>query len=70
MKDSMQPGHDAPARKHEDRTRTRHSERHLDQQLDDPFPASDCPATGGVTRIEPDTPPDSPPDSPFDTHDE
>ncbi|MBY8604601.1 hypothetical protein K7N18_07125 [Burkholderia arboris] len=66
MKDSTRPGHDTPAHerrtdpspplKHQDRTHTRHSERHIDQQLEDTFPASDPPATGGVTRIEPDTP--------------
>ncbi|HGO6124786.1 TPA: hypothetical protein ACK3RK_003290 [Burkholderia cepacia] len=67
MKDSTRPGRDTPAHerhpdptpplKHQDRARTRHSERHIDKQLKDTFPASDPPATGGVTRIEPDTPP-------------
>ncbi|CAB3756222.1 hypothetical protein B7G54_16140 [Burkholderia puraquae] len=67
MKDSTRSGHDAPAHerqpdpspplKHRDRAHTRHSERHIDKQLEDTFPASDPPATGGVTRIEPDTPP-------------
>ncbi|MBN3837320.1 hypothetical protein [Burkholderia sp. Ac-20344] len=62
MKDSPRPGHDAPARKHQERTCTRHSERRIDPQLDDTFPASNPPATGGVTRMEPGMPPD--------THDE
>lgn len=62
MKHSTRPD-PSPPRKHEDRTRTGHSERHIDQQLEDTFPASDPPATGGVTRIEPDRPPDTTPDS-------
>ncbi|KAB0630850.1 hypothetical protein [Burkholderia latens] len=67
MKDSTRSGRDAPAHeqrrdptpplKDQDQTKTRHSERHIDKQLEDTFPASDPPATGGVTRIEPDTPP-------------
>jgi hypothetical protein len=74
MKDSTRHGHDAPAHerrtgpspplKHQDRTHTRHSERHIDRQLEDTFPASDPPATGGITRIEPDTPPDMRDDRP------
>ncbi|MCA8274692.1 hypothetical protein LGN17_19590 [Burkholderia sp. AU30280] len=65
MKDSTRSGHDAPAHerqpdpspplKHRDRAHTRHSERHIDKQLEDTFPASDPPAIGGVTRIEPGT---------------
>ncbi|QTO51988.1 hypothetical protein [Burkholderia latens] len=65
MNDSTRSGRDAPAQrpdptpplKDQDQTKTRHSERHIDKQLEDTFPASDPPATGGVTRIEPDTPP-------------
>ncbi|VWB42816.1 hypothetical protein [Burkholderia metallica] len=67
MKDSTRSGRDAPAHeqhrdpspplKDHDHTRTRHSERHIDKQLEDTFPASDPPATGGVTRIDPDTAP-------------
>ncbi|AIO43244.1 MULTISPECIES: hypothetical protein [Burkholderia] len=75
MKDSTRHGHDAPAHerqpdpqpplKEHDQTRTRHSERHIDKQLEDTFPASDPPATGGVTRIEPDTPPGTHDDGPW-----
>jgi hypothetical protein len=35
-----------------------HSEReehHVDKAVEDSFPASDPPSTGGVTRLEPDT---------------
>ncbi|WP_321863794.1 hypothetical protein [Burkholderia cenocepacia] len=81
MKDSTRHGHDAPAQgrqpherqpasqpplKDQDRTHTRHSERHIDKQLEDTFPASDPPATGGVTRIEPDTPPGTHDDGPWE----
>ncbi|WP_240327506.1 hypothetical protein [Burkholderia sp. IDO3] len=47
------------------RTKTRHSELPVDKQREDPFPASDPPATGGVTRIEPDTPPGTHDDGPW-----
>ena len=65
MKDSTRPATtrrhtNNPIRRRRSSTataRTRHSERHIDKQLEDTFPASDPPATGGVTRIEPDTPP-------------
>lgn len=53
-------GHDAPAGerptpplKEHDEARTRQSERHIDEALEDTFPASDPPSTGGVTRIDP-----------------
>ncbi|WP_175717776.1 hypothetical protein [Burkholderia anthina] len=75
MKDSTRPGRAAPAHpphhdpspplKHQDHTKTRHSEQHIDKQLEDTFPASDPPATGGVTRIEPDTPPGTHDDGPW-----
>ncbi|MGT0194186.1 hypothetical protein ACVHYJ_19395 [Burkholderia pyrrocinia] len=74
MKDSTRSGH-TPERKQrpspsqplkpEDRTHTRHSERHIDKQFEDTFPASDPPATGGITRIEPDTPPGTHDDGPW-----
>lgn len=75
MKDSTRSGHATPtpaprpARspplKHQDHTKTRHSEQHIDKQLEDTFPASDPPATGGVTRIEPDTPSGTHDDGPW-----
>ncbi|WP_175836673.1 hypothetical protein [Burkholderia anthina] len=75
MKDSTRSGHATPAHtphrdqspplKHQDHTKTRHSEQHIDKQLEDTFPASDPPATGGVTRIEPDTPPGTHDDGPW-----
>ena len=75
MKDSTRSGRDAPAHeprrdpspplKDQDQTKTRHSERHIDKQLEDTFPASDPPATGGITRIEPDTPPGTHDDGPW-----
>lgn len=75
MKDSTRSGHGAPEPKQrtdpsrplkpEERTHTRHSERHIDKQLEDTFPASDPPATGGITRIEPDTPPGTHDDGPW-----
>ncbi|QTD94505.1 hypothetical protein [Burkholderia anthina] len=75
MKDSTRSGHATPAHrpppdqspplKHRDHTKTRHSEQHIDKQLEDTFPASDPPATGGVTRIEPDTPPGTHDDGPW-----
>ncbi|WP_244103757.1 hypothetical protein [Burkholderia gladioli] len=37
-------------------------ERRIDRALEDTFPASDPPATGGVTRIDPATP--APPQPP------
>ncbi|MEX3582638.1 MAG: hypothetical protein VB137_08450 [Burkholderia sp.] len=37
-------------------------ERRIDRALEDTFPASDPPATGGVTRIDPATPAHQPPD--------
>ncbi|KWI28051.1 hypothetical protein WM04_21180 [Burkholderia ubonensis] len=46
----------SPPRKHHDDTQARHSERHIDDALDDTFPASDPPAIGGVTRIDPSKP--------------
>nr|WP_256583899.1 hypothetical protein [Burkholderia singularis] len=60
------PDRDTPARQHgaspplknQERARTRHSERHIDEMLEQTFPASDAPATGGITRIEPSAPAD------------
>ncbi|HEM7851824.1 hypothetical protein [Burkholderia multivorans] len=54
-----------PPLKDRDSARTRHSERHIDKSLEDTFPASDAPSTGGVTRIEPDTPPGTHDDGPW-----
>ncbi|WP_321809620.1 hypothetical protein [Burkholderia sp. BCC1985] len=77
MKESTRTGRDAPHQpqrdpspplKNQDQTKTRHSERHIDKQLEDTFPASDPPATGGVTRIEPDTPPGTHDDGPWQDH--
>ncbi|KWN63519.1 hypothetical protein [Burkholderia ubonensis] len=48
--------HSPPPRKHHGDTQARHSERHIDDALDDTFPASDPPAIGGVTRIDPSKP--------------
>ncbi|AYZ61895.1 hypothetical protein EGY31_00605 [Burkholderia multivorans] len=48
--------HSPPPRKHRGDTHARHSERHIDEALDDTFPASDPPAIGGVTRIDPSKP--------------
>ncbi len=45
-----------------ERTTTRRPEKQIDKALEDTFPASDPPATGGVTRIDPATPADQPPD--------
>ncbi|WP_231752995.1 hypothetical protein [Burkholderia sp. TSV86] len=58
------PDRDTPAHQHgaspplknQERASTRHSERHIDEMLEQTFPASDAPATGGTTRIEPSTP--------------
>ncbi|WP_042624454.1 hypothetical protein [Burkholderia plantarii] len=51
------------ASKHE-RTPARPPEKRIDETLEDTFPASDPPATGGVTRIDPEPHPPShrPPD--------
>ncbi|AOI68458.1 hypothetical protein [Burkholderia ubonensis] len=75
MKDTTRSGQDAPARerhpdpspplKHRDRAHQRRSERDIDKQLEDTFPASDPPSTGGITRIEPDTPPGTHDDGPW-----
>lgn len=75
MKDSTRSGRDAPAHpprrdpspplQHQDQTKSRHSARHLVKPLEDTFPASDPPAPGGVTRIEPDTPPGTHDDGPW-----
>ncbi|KVZ33455.1 hypothetical protein WL13_25235 [Burkholderia ubonensis] len=48
--------HSPPPRKHHGDTHARHSERHIDDALDNTFPASDPPAIGGVTRIDPSKP--------------
>ncbi|KVU32257.1 hypothetical protein WK65_30700 [Burkholderia ubonensis] len=48
--------HSPPPRKHHGDTQARHSERHIDDALDNTFPASDPPAIGGVTRIDPSKP--------------
>ncbi|HDR9073900.1 TPA: hypothetical protein QDA97_002660 [Burkholderia vietnamiensis] len=75
MSDSTRAGIDTPEQerhpdpqpplKDQDQTRTGRSERHIDEQLEDTFPASDPPATGGVTRIDPDTPPGTHDDGPW-----
>ncbi|WP_322025483.1 hypothetical protein [Burkholderia sp. BCC1977] len=75
MKDSTRTGHDAPAHephrdpspplKHQDQTKTRRSARHIDERREDTSPASDPPATGRITRIEPDTPPGTHDDGPW-----
>ncbi|EAY72037.1 hypothetical protein BDAG_04895 [Burkholderia dolosa AU0158] len=75
MNDTTRAGHDTPTRdkeadptpplKDQDSARTRRSERHIDKQIEDTFPASDAPSTGGVTRIEPDTPPGTHDDGPW-----
>ncbi|MBI0325597.1 hypothetical protein I6G79_00745 [Burkholderia plantarii] len=48
----------------DERTPARPPEKRIDETLEDTFPASDPPATGGVTRIdpEPSTPSHRPPD--------
>ncbi|KVT62462.1 hypothetical protein [Burkholderia ubonensis] len=48
--------HSPPPRKHHGDTHARHSERDIDDALDNTFPASDPPAIGGVTRIDPSKP--------------
>lgn len=61
MNDSMQAAgpdaergpHPTPPLKDHDRPRRRKSEEHIDRTLEETFPASDAPATGGVTRIDP-----------------
>ncbi|KVP69958.1 hypothetical protein WL40_24305 [Burkholderia ubonensis] len=45
--------HSPPPRKHHGDSQARHSERDIDDALDNTFPASDPPAIGGVTRIDP-----------------
>lgn len=44
-----------------ERTTPRRDEKQIDKALEDTFPASDPPATGGVTRIDP-APAHQPPD--------
>ncbi len=44
-----------PLKLHGD-THSRHSEQHIDDALENTFQASDPPATGGVTRIDPSKP--------------
>jgi hypothetical protein len=46
----------SPPLKDHERARPGHSERQVDKALEDTFPASDPPATGGVTRIDPSKP--------------
>ncbi|AIO68782.1 hypothetical protein [Burkholderia oklahomensis] len=46
----------SPPLKDKDEIRTHRSEALIDQALADTFPASDPPATGGVTRVDPSKP--------------
>lgn len=46
----------SPPLKNDERARSGHTERHIDKTLEDTFPASDPPATGGATRIDPSRP--------------
>ncbi|AOJ07889.1 hypothetical protein [Burkholderia mayonis] len=46
----------SPPLKNKDEIRTRRSEALIDKALEDTFPASDPPAMGGVTRIDPSKP--------------
>ncbi|GAB7535730.1 hypothetical protein AB4851_29055 [Burkholderia sp. 22PA0099] len=51
----------APNERGAERSTTRRDEKQIDKALEDTFPASDPPATGGVTRIDP-VPAHQPPD--------
>ncbi|KGT02305.1 hypothetical protein Y036_5271 [Burkholderia pseudomallei] len=46
----------SPPMKDKDEIRTHRSEDRIDKALEDTFPASDPPATGGVTRVDPSKP--------------
>lgn len=47
-----------PLLKKKKETRTRQTEKHIDKTLEHTFPASDPPAVGGITRIDPSERPD------------
>jgi hypothetical protein len=46
-------GASAPKRHHEQHPHSERSEKEIDEAVEDTFPASDPPATGGTTRIDP-----------------
>jgi hypothetical protein len=46
-------GSSAPKRHHEQHPHSERSEKEIDKAVEDSFPASDPPATGGTTRIDP-----------------
>jgi hypothetical protein len=46
-------GSSAPKRHHEQHPHSERSEKEIDKAVEDTFPASDPPATGGTTRIDP-----------------
>ena len=49
-------GTGAPKRQHEQHPHADRSEKQIDKSVEDSFPASDPPATGGTTRIDPASP--------------
>jgi hypothetical protein len=49
-------GTGAPKRQHEQNPHADRSEKQIDKSVEDSFPASDPPATGGTTRIDPASP--------------
>ena len=49
---NKQPTSPLPPLKDNDTARTNRSEKRIDKTLEDTFPASDAPASGGITRIE------------------
>ncbi|GAB2916897.1 hypothetical protein GCM10027093_64310 [Paraburkholderia jirisanensis] len=49
-------GSGAPKRQHEQHPHADRSEKQIDKSVEDTFPASDPPATGGTTRIDPASP--------------
>ncbi|CAB3755446.1 hypothetical protein [Paraburkholderia solisilvae] len=51
-------GTSAPKRHHEKHPHADRSEKNIDKAGEDSFPASDPPATGGTTRIDPDSSPE------------
>ncbi|MFC0399401.1 hypothetical protein [Paraburkholderia rhizosphaerae] len=51
-------GKSAPKRHDEKHPHSERSEKEIDQAVEDTFPASDPPATGGTTRIDPASSPD------------
>jgi len=46
----------SPPLKNREQMPKQKSEKHVDKTLEDTFPASDPPAVGGITRIEPSKP--------------